>query len=215
VTKTNYSDEDLKKIVQYVADYKINETLERLRVLLPLKFKRFHASHLVYAHYEEARMCWYSGCYIATIYMCSQTFEELIRSTCRDIYEFDEKIKCGKKLTNVDNARFNDLIIHATDKGWVTESEAKELHNLRKNLRNAFVHTKGLDPNKNQNQLSYSNYCVQENKIIFRLFKGKKWAKGYPTVDDEAKEAIEMTIRLLPVIAERLFDAFSLKLAGK
>lgn len=174
-----------------------NGRLERLKFLLSIGDQNEHsfpAPALAYEYYEEARLCWYVGAFVATMVMVQISFEELLRSHYRVAKGVGEKLSNEKK---VDDAGFNDLINEAKEEGYISIQEAESLHNLRKNIRNSFVHVKDVKLSASENtDLKTPNFFTQTLKIQAPDVLGNN-------VIDEAKEAIKLLAIAFPDISKR------------
>jgi len=181
----NYSDAEIEQLVEDANKRAHDGRLERLRFLLSTQSQdAFPAPALAYEFYEEARLCWYVGAFVATIIMTQNAFEELLRSHYRVAKGVGGNLDCGKK---VNEAGFFDLINEAEEEGWISGSEAKAIHTLRKKLRNPYVHVKDIKK---------PNFLEQLLKAVApKLIEGD--------VRDEGKEAIQLLIRLFPKMASR------------
>lgn len=169
--------------------------LQRLRFLLSIKEQEaFPRPALASEFYEEARLCWYVGAFVATIVMVQLSFEELLRSNYRMAKGVGGKLNSGKP---VDNAGFSDLINEASNDMYISHDEAKSLHNLRKNIRNPFVHVKDVKVNGNgKTNLDEPSFFTQHLKITAPKLLGSD-------VENEAKEAIRLLLTLFPEISGR------------
>jgi hypothetical protein len=108
--------------------------------------------------------------------------------------EVGGKLNCGKK---VDQASFSNLIYEAKNDSWISEEEAKCLHNLRKNVRNPYVHVKDIKINSDRKpNLREPNFFTQYLKI-----KAPEVIEC--DVENEAEEAIKLLVILLPEISRR------------
>jgi hypothetical protein len=171
--------------------------LNRLKFLLSIEGPdEFPTPVLAGEYYEEARLCWYAGAYVATIVMVQLSFEELLRSHYRALKGIGGKLRINKKI---DNARFYDLINEAENNKWVTKEEAKLLHSFRKNIRNPFVHAKDIKLDKNgKTNLNEQNFFIQTIKIKAPEVLGSN-------VMNDAKESIQLLVTLFPKISNRYF----------
>ena len=195
--KAHWGDSKIRNLLLEGDEHSYNGRFERLRFLLSIEDQEpFPISALVYEYYEEARLCWYVGAFVATIVMVQLSFEELLRSHYRVVKGIGGKLSCGKK---VDRARFYDLINEAHNDSLISEEEAKLLHNLRKNIRNPYVHVKDIKVNSNGKQnLKRPNFFTQYLKI-----KAPEVIEC--DVENEAKEAIQLLVTLLPKISRLLW----------
>jgi len=191
--KAHRDNSEIRNLILEGNERSYNRRFERLRFLLSIEDQEsFPTSPLVYEYYEEARLCWYVGAFVATIVMVQLSFEELLRSHYRIAKGIGGKLNCGKK---VDQASFSDLIDEAYNDNWISKGEAKLLHNLRKNIRNPYVHVKDIKVNSDgkPNQKG-PNFFTQYLKIIAPEVIGGD-------VENEAKEAIKLLVTILPKIS--------------
>ena len=95
------------------------------------------ASVLASEYYEEARLCWYIGAFVAVIVLTQLCFEELLRSHYRVSKGvsgyLNERLK-------VDDAGFKALIDRARADDWLNIDEANALNRVRRDFRNSYVH---------------------------------------------------------------------------
>jgi hypothetical protein len=169
--------------------------LRRLKFLLSIEEQKpFPVSALAREYYEEARLCWYVGAFVSTIIMTQLAFEELFRAHYRSAYGVGGELDCGKK---VDDASFFDLIQQARMDSWISDEEEDLLNDLRKNLRNPYVHVKdvSLTDEKKKGQQK-PDFFIQFLKI-----KGSKHIEV--KTEDEAGKAIQLLAILFPSISER------------
>ncbi|MCD6513196.1 MAG: hypothetical protein J7K61_06315 [Thermoplasmata archaeon] len=188
--KIQWKDDEIKNLILKGDERSYNGRFERLKSLLSIQDQRpFHVPALVDEYYEEARLCWYAGAFVATIVMVQLSFEELLRSHYRVAKGVGGKLNCGKKI---DRASFSDLIDEAYNDGWISEEEAKLLHNLRKNIRNPYVHVKDIKVDSDgKPDLKRPNFFTQYLKI-----KGPEAVRS--DAENEAKKAIQLLVTLLP-----------------
>lgn len=193
--KMCWKDKEIRRLIVEGDERSYNGRLERLKFLLSIEGQEtFPIPALVLEYYEEARLCWYMGAFIATIIVALLSFEELLRSHYRVAKGIGGKLNCGKK---VDQASFFDLIDEAQSDNWISEEEANSLHNLRRNIRNPYVHTGDVKINSNgEPDLRRLNFLTQYLKIKAPEVMGSD-------VENEAKEAIQLTVILLPKISRR------------
>ena len=171
--------------------------VERLRMLLadmnPMDLDGFPCSALPLAYFEEARLCWCMGTYVATIVMSQLAIEELLRSHYRT---FTRDIAKRRKL---DNASFAYLINEAEAGGWLTLQEAADLHKTRSSYRNAYVHPHDYTDWATQDRDSdRTNFQKQTLKIYCPEAVGKD-------VIDEAYETVKLLVSLFPKKARRFW----------
>ena len=162
--KTQWDDSEIRNLLLESDKRSYNGRFKRLRFLLPIEDQEpFPISALAYEYYEEARLCWYMGAFVATIVMVQLSFEELLRSHYRMAKGIGEKLSCGKK---VDQANFSDLINEAHNDSLISEEGAKLLHNLRKNIRNPYVYVKDIKVNSDgKPERKSPNFFTQYLKI--------------------------------------------------
>ena len=126
--------------------------------------------------------------------MVQLAFEELLKSHYRVVKGIGGKLNSGKK---VEAAGFFEFITEAEDDGYISHDEAKSLHYLRKNIRNPFVHVNDIQITGNgKTNLEKPSFFSQHLKISAPELLGTD-------VEDEAKEAIQLLITLLPEISGR------------
>ena len=172
---------------------KLNESEHRGRVwrtkkvLSSIDDEGFIASALAGLYYEEARWCWISGAYVATILMTQVALEEALRSHFRFSREKNAPLTKG---VTVDGASFCQLINQAKAEGWISATRAKDFHRLRKMLRNPYVHTR-----RAAKTTDHSAPFFRETHEWAQL--GKIFRPGFETgsVVAEAQEAIQLLIR--------------------
>jgi hypothetical protein len=177
---------------------KLNESEHRGRVwrtkkvLSSIDDGNFIGSALSAAYYEEARWCWISGAYVATILMTQMALEEGLRSHFRFSREKDAHFPKGVTLNS---ATFYHLIERAKAEGWISPTRAKDFHRLRKMLRNPYVHTRSRTKTTNHNApfLRETHEWAQLGKIV---------RPGFETgsVVAEEKEAIQLLVRTFPYL---------------
>lgn len=147
-------------------------------------------------YYHEARLCWLSGSYVATIVMTQLAFEEILR-------KFFRRTSSGNRLhegkTEIDDASFSQLIHQASHENWLTKSETKRLTKLRKELRNRYVHTKTTTSGDDQH--ARPEYIIYDTDAERRIAAPS--INGGSIVAD-ALEAIELLESLFPEISTRL-----------
>lgn len=172
-----------------------NGRLERLKFLLSIQSQNeYPAPALAHEYYEEARLCWYVGAFVATIVMVQLSFEELLRSHYRVAKGVGGKLSSGKQ---VNNAGFYELINEAENDRYISMQEAESLHDLRKNIRNPFVHVKDIEVNTNGKQsFKKPDFFTQTLKIVAPEILGSD-------VIDEAKGAIRLLGTVFPEISSR------------
>lgn len=166
--------------------------LERLEFLFSVENRDpFPAPALAIEYYEEARLCWYVGAFVATIIMTQLTFEELLRSHYRVVKGVSGKLNCSR---SINEARFYDLINEAENEGWVSHEEAKSLHMLRKNLRNPYVHVKDIKIKSDKNK----KMDIKATSFVTQYLKIAVPGVVKSDTENEAKEAIQLLVTLFP-----------------
>jgi len=140
---------------------------------------------IVLEYFEETKLCFYEGAFVASILMASGTFEELFRQIYRDAS--DMKKANAKGLAN--------LVNHAVKDRLISLEETKELTKLRR-LRNKFTHIsvgfKSVDFKKKRTFLD------------FILLWGDPRRERLP-IEALAKDAIRIFARLLPELCNRFW----------
>jgi len=192
------NESELRKLIHKADQRSYCGRLERLKFLFGIeKQSGFPAPPLAVEYYEEARLCWYVGAFVATILMTQLAFEELMRSHYRVVKGVGGKLIFNKKIKKVDDTTFFDLIEAAKNDKWISKAEANELHNLRKNIRNPYVHVKNFKISKNgKPNLKKPNFFIQYLKI-----KAPELIRY--DVEDEAKDAIKILVILFPLMSLR------------
>ena len=189
-----YAETDVERLIEVSNEREHVGRVERLRMLISVpQLQEFPCSALALAYHEEARLCWCMGAYVATIVMSQLAFEELLRAHYR---AFTGDLDRRKKL---DNASFATLIVTAQGDGWILEDEAVQLHNMRRNYRNAYVHPH-----------DYTNWATQDKdsdkpnfqKQTLKIYAPELMDQG---VTDEAWESIRLLVSLLPKVSRRLW----------
>lgn len=162
---------------------------KRLRLLLNRReYAPFPIDALAFEYFEEARLCWYVGSFVAAIIMSELAFEELLRSRYRIAKCVQGKLDSGKK---VDDAGFVDLLEQARLDRTISRKEWLRLDGIRI-LRNPYVHTKDWG-HKNK-----PSFFVQLLKYSSPVLVGV-------SVEGEAKRSVSTLVSLLPVLARRFF----------
>jgi len=160
--------------------------IERLRILQRASsLEGFPTPALAFEYYEEARLCWYMGAFVATVLMVQLALEEFLRSHYRVALGVGGKLSSG---VSVDRAGFGELIKEATVDDFLTESEAKDLDSL-KNCRNLYVHTK----DQRQGRPSFFDQLA---KIAVPELVGTG-------TEDEARVAVKLLMTLFPALCMR------------
>lgn len=142
---------------------------------------------IVLEYFEETKLCFYEGAFVASILMASATFEELFRQIYRNANEM--KKANAKGLAN--------LINHAVEDGLISLDEAKELTKLRR-LRNKLTHI----------SIGFKsiNFKKKRTFLDFILLWGDPRRETLP-IEVLAKDAIKIFARLLPELCNRFWGA--------
>ena len=187
------NDAELLRMISDANDHAISGRLERLRFLMtnesnePTPF-----SGLAHEYFEEARLCWYVGAFVATIVLTQLALEESLRSHFRVVCGVQGTLPNGK---SVDQAGFADLINESYSSGLVSENEKDQLHKLRRDFRNPYVHPKDVDKDHKSTR---SDFFRQQLKIVAPDLTGESSIT-------EAKQAIQILVNLLPRISRRMY----------
>jgi len=170
----NFDEVSLIKMIKDKGESELEEKVERLRLLISnITDEYIPIPSLAFQYFEEARLCYYHGAFIATIFMVHLVFEELLRNHYRVIRGQKEKlISKNKELMNVDKASFLDLIDEAKEDNYITKEESKKLHRLRK-LRNRLQHTKDVPPYRINLK---GSWFAQDLRIRTQIDKDAEWA---------------------------------------
>lgn len=186
-----YTDAELEKLMRDTDKRARRGRLERLRFLLSEEDSNmFPADALALEYYEEARLCWYVGAFVAAIVMSQLALEEVLRSYYRAAKGVKGRLN---QRTKVDEASFADLIAQASCDGVIGVGEADLLTKIRKEFRNPYVHTRDTNDG---DYLVNPTFLKQYFKIYAPHLVGI-------SVEDEAKESIRVLVKLFPVISRR------------
>ena len=187
----SYTDEQLESLMRDANKRAHSGRLERLRFLLSQEDSvPAPVDALAYEYYEEARLCWYVGAFVATIVMTQLALEETLRAHYRVWKGIDGKLNDRLKM---DEAGFADLIRQAEADGWLRTNEADALNKIRKEFRNPYVHTRDINANV---QLAKPTAFAQYLKIHAPQFLGSG-------AEDEARESIKILVGLFRNISRR------------
>ena len=142
---------------------------------------------IVLEYFEETKLCFYEGAFVASIVMASATFEELFRQIYRNTNEMEKA-----------NARgLANLVSYAVGDDLISSNEAEKLTELRR-LRNKFTHIrigfKGIDFKKKRTFLD------------FMLLWRDRHKETLP-IETLAKDAIKIFAKLLPELCNRFWGA--------
>lgn len=174
-----FSDDEIKKMIKNNDSNIFKGRFTRLKFLLKnFTDEPFLVSGLASEYYEESRLCWYAGSFVATIIMVQLAFEELFRAHYRNM-GINPKLSSGKRLSQMN---FSELIDEAKKDKYISNQEASNLHKLRK-IRNPYVHSQDRQYKKNGTKPS-NDFITQQFKIINSQLS--------PNVQDEAKFAVQM-----------------------
>ena len=191
---TQWDNIEIRKLLLKSDKRSYNGRFKRLKFLLSVEDQNpFPISALAFEYYEEARLCWYMGAFVATIVMVQLSFEELLRSHYRVVKGIDGKLSCGKK---VDKTNFSDLIDEAHNDSLISEEEAILLNDLRKNIRNPYVHVKDIKVNCEGKPNRKTDFFTQYLKIKAPEVVGCD-------VEGEARRSVQVLVTLLPKISRR------------
>lgn len=106
-----------------------NGRAARLKVLLSvMPVEGYPVPALAHEYFEEARLCWYVGAYVATVLMVQLAFEELLRSSYRTARGVGGRLDSG---VLIDRAGFGQLIHQGRSDGFLSRLEANELASLK------------------------------------------------------------------------------------
>lgn len=191
---SNLEDNKIKEMIKNSEIKEFEGRLQRLKYLISIH-KDIYLPYpsLCEEYYEEARLCWYNGAFVASILMVQLTFEELFRSYFRMSYGVNAELRFYKEKIKVDNASFYVLIEEACLCGWINNNERNELHRLRR-IRNPYVHTKDID-SKNRKKIDFFNLFIKI--YASELIEG--------SAEEDAKFAITLLVKSYPDIALRVF----------
>ncbi len=153
-------------------------------------------SHLASEYYEEARLCWIYGAFVATIVMSQLTLEELLRGYYRAAKGVGGILDNGKE---VDSVGFKDLTEQARQDEIITPDEYVAFQRLRKDIRNPYVHPRDVSPRKSKGDgIIRPDFVMQGIKISAPTL-------GIGDVKEEASEAITLLVSSFRKISSRLF----------
>ena len=190
-----YKDEELERMIKDGNDRAHAGRLERLRLLLSIESQEsYPVNSLAWEYYQEARLCWYVGAFIATIVVSCIAIEELIRAKYRLIKGVGGRLDSGKK---VDDVGLADLTQQATKDDLLTSKEARIIHKLRKEIRNPWVHPHDFDTQfvDSQKAMRKPNWLTQDIKLKYSVL-----------VENEARRAIEVASNVFPRISRRFWE---------
>ncbi|MCL0057655.1 hypothetical protein M1N05_01105 [Dehalococcoidales bacterium] len=189
----DYKDEELEELMRGADERAHNGQLERLRFLLSRQDPNpAPVDTLAHEYFEEARLCWYVGAFVATIVMSQLALEEMLRAHYRRWKGVDGKLNEDLK---VDEASFLDLISQAEADGWLSSEEAALLNKIRKDLRNPYVHPHDLNTS---NVFAKPNWLRQ----LIKITASQLAENG---AEDEARQSISALVELFPTISRRLW----------
>jgi len=170
----SFNEVSLVKMIKNKEESELEERVKRLKLLISnITDEYVPVPSLAFQYFEEARLCYYHGAFIAAIFMVQLAFEELLRNHYRVIRGQKEKLTSKMKgAISVDEATFLELIDEAKRDNYVTQKEIEKLHQLRK-LRNRFQHTKDVSPYRTNLE---DPWFVQDLKIRTQIDKDAEWA---------------------------------------
>jgi len=198
VNHRNLKENEIKKLILANDEQAYAGKLKRLKFLLTQEnYNVFPTSALAIEYYEEARLCWYVGAYVASICMVQLAFEELLRSYYRSARGIEGKLKFSNNK-KVNDAAFYELIKEAREDRLISEQEEQELHHLRKNIRNPYVHVKDVKIENGRQNLQKPDFFTQYLKIKAPEVIGTD-------VEDEARLAIKVLVTMFPKISIRMW----------
>jgi hypothetical protein len=145
----------------------------------------FPAPQLARRYYEESRLCFYSGAYVATIIMAQLAFEELLRTYYRAV-EGEGCLPDGSKISE---CGFADLIIRARREKLASTRDTRRLEKLRM-MRNPYVHSREEGRKSDQTR--------QTLKITFPEYVGV-------STEDEARKAVTTLIDVFPRLSHKIW----------
>ncbi len=197
--KRQYLDSKLEQLIKAANDSAQKGRLDRFRLLMVTEdVDLTPMDGLAYEYYQEARLCWYMGAFVATIVMSQLTFEQMLRAHYRVANGVGGTLDRGKK---VDNATFADLIDQAVDDAWVDQQEAEALHRLRRDIRNPYVHTHDSQKRNESSDLIDQAVADYRKDFFYQHLKFVAPQLIGVGVEDEARETITLLVRLFPKIS--------------
>lgn len=181
-------DDRLKAMIIEADKRSFEGRLNRLRFLLEILGENYVPfPKIVLEYFEETKLCFYEGAFVASILMASATFEELFRQIYRDRSETKKAKSRG----------LADLVNRALDDSLIFPDEARRLTELRR-MRNKFTHIKigfqRIDFNKKRTFLD------------FLLLWEEPYKETLP-IEDLAEDTIKIFARLLPKLCNRFWRA--------
>lgn len=189
---TPSSDFEIERMVRESHEHSLSEKVSRLKFLFAhQKEDAFPGPMLACLYYDEARLCWVSGAFVATIIVVQLAFEELFRNHYRVVCGVEGSLKSGRK---VDLVGFAELVSECEQDGLLSFEEVQVFTDLRKKLRNPYVHVKDSKPSKTGNE---SSFITQMLKISAPELVGA-------SVEHEAQFAIKLLTKKFPDISKRL-----------
>jgi len=190
----DYKDEELEELMHGAEKRAHDGRLERLRFLLSRQDPNpAPVDALAYQYFEEARLCWYIGAFVASIVMSQLALEEMLRAYYRSWKGVDGKLN---ECLKVDKASFSKLINQAKVDGWLSPKEATQLNKIRNDFRNPYVHPHDL---KTSNTFEKPNWLQQ----LIKITASPLAEKG---TEDEARESISVLLELFPRISRRFWS---------
>jgi hypothetical protein len=143
------------------------------------------APQLARRYYEESRLCFYSGAYVAAIIMAQLAFEELLRTYYRAL----QGDGCLPDGTKVADCGFADLIIRARRDKLANSRDIRHLEKLR-TMRNPYVHSR--------QEGRKSDHTRQTLKITFPEYVGV-------STEEEARKAVTTLMEVFPRLSHKIW----------
>lgn len=214
-------EEELHRMVETSNENENNGRIARLRVLVDNQTREgFFCHALAHNYFEEAKMCWYSGCYVSTIIMSQLAIEELLRSHYRNmshcfiqeedgtmrqfppedckepVLKWANRDSMKKGYQKVDSATFMQLVEEALCDSLITHPQADKLGHLKKALRNPYVHSEDVNGS--------SVFCPESRSSVSLSMKISSPGLIGDTVE-EAETAIVLCLSVFVQICHRTF----------
>jgi hypothetical protein len=143
-------------------------------------------------YYQEARLCWYNGAFVASIIMSQLCLEETLRAYYRAANGVDGYLNGEKK---VNKAGFKDLIEQASIDRLLNQDEVKACNKIRKEYRNPYVHVHDVHQDDGNIRPNFLNLHMEMN---YPRLNGLR-------VENKAKETINILVTLFRKISRRGF----------
>lgn len=165
------TEEELVRFLKKEDTNSFTDRLQRLRFLVEMFGEPGHLllpGELSPYLFEEARLCYLNGEYIACVMLCQSLLEELFRGLFR---------MSGRDDLN--KAGFKEITDEALSKGLITQDEARAFDRIRDH-RNRYVH-----PPPPSSPKRMPRRMVEENKDLFKLMRS------------DAEKALITTFRII------------------